>query len=342
MNNALYVDVTVKESESVDATVKDVMEIPGSGGGTGGTNDYRQLSNLPSLNGRKIIGDISETDPTVPGWAKEPFPPVSEDEFAELQAKVGEMLPVDAVIPSETIDKLFSGNGMVAEASVRVAVSVSYVDLSGLQKTVNNTLGLLGGKVEKVPGKGLSTNDFDNTAKNKLSGIENGANRTVVDSELDAESQNPVQNAVVAQLKADLSGEIKSLEEVKAPVNSPAFTGVPTAPTATVGTKSEQLATTQFVVDMITQAMGDMSGIGVSVVQQLPDTGKANTLYMVPNTAKSENSVNQYDEFMWINEAWEYIGASGVDLTGYVKETDMEEITFEQIEQMFIESGAIE
>lgn len=49
---ALFVDVSIEESENVDATIQDVMEVPGSGGGTG-TTDYRQLSNLPSLNGRK-------------------------------------------------------------------------------------------------------------------------------------------------------------------------------------------------------------------------------------------------------------------------------------------------
>lgn len=37
----------------------------------------------------------------------------------------------------------------------------------------------------------------------------------------------------------------------KAPLNSPAFTGVPTAPTATLGTSTNQIATTKFVEDAI-------------------------------------------------------------------------------------------
>jgi len=40
----------------------------------------------------------------------------------------------------------------------------------------------------------------------------------------------------------------------KAPINSPAFTGVPTAPTATVGTSTTQLATTEFVEKAITDS----------------------------------------------------------------------------------------
>lgn len=53
------------------------------------------------------------------------------------------------------------------------------------------------GKVDKEAGKGLSTNDYTTAEKNKLAGIETGANRTVVDDALSASSENPVQNKVV-------------------------------------------------------------------------------------------------------------------------------------------------
>lgn len=52
-------------------------------------------------------------------------------------------------------------------------------------------------KVDKVSGKGLSTNDYTTTEKNKLAGIATGANKTVVDSAMSSSSTNPVQNKVV-------------------------------------------------------------------------------------------------------------------------------------------------
>ena len=55
----------------------------------------------------------------------------------------------------------------------------------------------LGGKVDKVTGKGLSENDYTTTEKNKLSGIEAQANKTVVDASLSDSSTNPVQNKVI-------------------------------------------------------------------------------------------------------------------------------------------------
>ena len=55
----------------------------------------------------------------------------------------------------------------------------------------------ISGKVDKIEGKGLSTNDFTDNDKSKLDGIEAQANKTVVDSSLSASSTNPVQNKVI-------------------------------------------------------------------------------------------------------------------------------------------------
>lgn len=55
----------------------------------------------------------------------------------------------------------------------------------------------IGGKVDKVSGKGLSTNDYTTGEKNKLAGIAAGANKTTVDTALSTTSTNPVQNKVV-------------------------------------------------------------------------------------------------------------------------------------------------
>lgn len=55
----------------------------------------------------------------------------------------------------------------------------------------------IGQKVDKVEGKGLSTNDYTNEEKAKLSKIEDGATKVIVDEELSDSSTNPVQNKVI-------------------------------------------------------------------------------------------------------------------------------------------------
>lgn len=61
-----------------------------------------------------------------------------------------------------------------------------------------------------------------------------------------------VKNAPLTNLEVD--GNFKSLNDdltLKAPINSPTFTGVPLAPTATSGNNSTQIATTAFVATAI-------------------------------------------------------------------------------------------
>lgn len=50
-------------------------------------------------------------------------------------------------------------------------------DLSGVLDTISTIQTTLGNKVDKVVGKGLSTNDFTTTLKTKLDGIETGAEK---------------------------------------------------------------------------------------------------------------------------------------------------------------------
>lgn len=62
---------------------------------------------------------------------------------------------------------------------------------------VENLSDRLNSKVDKVSGKGLSSNDYTNAEKSKLSNIEAEANKTTVDSALSSSSLNPVQNKIV-------------------------------------------------------------------------------------------------------------------------------------------------
>lgn len=67
---------------------------------------------------------------------------------------------------------------------------------------------LLDTKVDKVDGLGLSANNYTDTDKEKLLTIEEGANKTTVDSALSTTSINPVQNAVISTELNALSARI--------------------------------------------------------------------------------------------------------------------------------------
>ena len=85
----------------------------------------------------------------------------------------------------------------IAEGATKVTVdaALSGTSTNPVQNKAINTA--LGNKVDKVSGKGLSTNDYTTDEKNKLAGIAEGANKTTVDTSLNASSTNPVQNKAV-------------------------------------------------------------------------------------------------------------------------------------------------
>jgi hypothetical protein len=59
-----------------------------------------------------------------------------------------------------------------------------------------------------------------------------------------------------------------------------------------------------------------------SVVASLPSAGiDENTIYMVERTNSETNNV--YDEYLYLNNSWEKIGSTEVDLTDYLKKTDL-------------------
>ena len=95
-------------------------------------------------------------------------------------------------------------------------------------------------KVDKVAGKGLSTEDYSTAEKNKLAGVATGATANSSDAALRDRSTH-----TGAQAISTVTG-LQGALDAKAPLASPALTGVPSAPTAAVGTNTTQLATTAF------------------------------------------------------------------------------------------------
>lgn len=79
---------------------------------------------------------------------------------------------------------------------------------TGLARLWQHIVARLGTKVDKVEGKGLSTNDYTTAEKDKLAGIATGATNVVVDEALNASSTNAVANSAVAGALDDLSSRV--------------------------------------------------------------------------------------------------------------------------------------
>ena len=65
------------------------------------------------------------------------------------------------------------------------------------------------------------------------------------------------------------------------------------------------------------------------VVDELPATGEDNIIYLVPVNNPSEQ--NYYEEYIWVDNKWELIGTTQIDLSNYAKLSGQNTFTGKQI-----------
>lgn len=94
---------------------------------------------------------------------------------------------------------------------------------------------------------------------------------------------------------------------------------------------------------LITAELGDISGVDFVVVaanEELPETGVKGKFYL---KATGATGGNKYDEYVWVNHGtaeepdygYEKLGTMDVDLTGYIKESDIQFATKADIDAIF-------
>ena len=111
-------------------------------------------------------------------------------------------------------------------------------------------------------------------------------------------------------------------------------TQVASAISAAVPTKVSQLTndsnyqTGSQVSASIAAAVAAIETIEFQIVQSLPSSGASNVIYLVPVSGQQ----NVYDEYIYIKSAWEKIGSTDVDLSGYVQAADLVAVTNAEID----------
>lgn len=111
----------------------------------------------------------------------------------------------------------------------------------------------------------------------------------------------------------------------------------------TVCTSSRWLPNETRVQALIAAELGDISGVDFVVVaanEELPETGVKGKFYLKATGATGNN---KYDEYVWVNHGtaeepdygYEKLGTMDVDLTGYIKESDIQFATKADIDAIF-------
>ena len=96
--------------------------------------------------------------------------------------------------------------------------------------------------------------------------------------------------------------------------------GTPSVTVTKSGTDAAPLFT--FAFQNLKGDKGDTGNslINVQVVQQLPASGDANTLYFVPK--QNGSGTDLYDEYIYNNNAWELLGSASIDLSNYIQKSN--------------------
>ena len=107
------------------------------------------------------------------------------------------------------------------------------------------------------------------------------------------------------------------------------------ASTSDIPTNNNQLTngagyqTASQVNSLILSAIAGIQGISYSIVATLPATGEAGVIYLISNSGSNSNV---YDEYIYVNNGFEKIGTTDIDLTGFVQTTDLVAITNNEID----------
>lgn len=213
-----------------------------------------------------------------------------------------------------------------------------YLDNDGLlyfwQKITNKF-------VEKDGSKVLSTNDYTTAEKNKLAGISAGAEVNTIDSvKVNGTALTITSKAVdvpvptkTSDLTNDSNFQENIIETIK--VNGTSQTITSKAVDITIPTNNNQLTngagyqTSSDVQSLINTAISGITGIDFQIVSSLPSTGVKGVIYLISNSGSGQNI---YDEYIWVNNAFEKIGTTAVDLSDYVKNSDLVAITNAEID----------
>lgn len=132
-------------------------------------------------------------------------------------------------------------------------------------------------------------------------------------------------------------------------LNGKMFTAAYTADGMTVSltdgtnTTTDTLLNATAVNALIAAELGDISGVDFVVVaanEELPETGVKGKFYL---KATGATGGNKYDEYVWVNHGtaeepdygYEKLGTMDVDLTGYIKESDIQFATKADIDAIF-------
>lgn len=216
---------------------------------------------------------------------------IAAGNFAGKQPRINAAGKIEWILPDTTT---VDGLNTTVEGLVRDMGTMS-TELKNLQDN----------KVDKVDGKGLSSNDYTSDEKTKLGNIAAGAQVNVLESVKVNGAALTITNKSV-----DVSVPI-ALSEL---TNDEGFIDNTVSNLVNYYTKTET-----YTKSEVNTLIGNISTMNILVVQSLPTSDiSPTTIYLVKRSGKNNDI---YDEYLYVDSDWELIGNTQIDLSNYLTKT---------------------
>lgn len=201
---------------------------------------------------------------------------------------------------------------------------------------------MVSNKVDKVDGKGLSTNDLTSTLKSNYDKAYTHSTSTHAPTNAQA---NVIENVKVNGTALSVSSKSVNVTvptKTSELTNDSSFTtmsavegkGYQTSSQVNSIVTGKGYQTASQVQTLINNAVSGITGIEFSVVSSLPSTGSKGVIYLV---AHAHGTGDSYDEYIWLSDSskFEKIGNTDIDLSAYLKSSDVTELTNTEIQNLW-------
>lgn len=189
-----------------------------------------------------------------------------------------------------------TGNKTAAQLGLQTPITFDDEPTSGSSHAVRSggVYSAVAQKVDKVPNKGLSSNDYTDAEKTKLAGIPQNAEANVITGiTLNGEALVPVNKIIAINVITKAVNDLTNYY-----------------------LKSETYTKTE--VDAL---INSISSLTLDIVEELPVSDiSTTTIYLVPVTGAS----NVYMQYAYINNDWAQLGTTQVDLTNYYTKSQID------------------
>ena len=342
-------------SIDVDVTIDGVVNGTVQEGSGGGTRNYERLTNKPQINDVELVGNKSLEDLGIvnneqPDWEQHD---TEAGDYIKNKPSIPEYLKdleSDVMHRTVTDSEIVSWNqkSKVVANPGNTSGTLSSIGIDGTNYAIQGGGG--GGAVNDVKVNETSVVDSQGVANIDLTGYattsdiptdladlqDDSTHRLVTDTEkagwdakADTSDIPTVNNSTIIIQKngqnvdtftlnqnADKTIDISVPTKTSDLQNDSSFITNTVSNLANYYLKSETYTKTE-VSNLIDAAVNGR----FEKVQTLPVTGEANVIYLVPKTTALTNNV--YDEYIWQDNAWEQLGSTEIDLSGYVTDTDL-------------------